>query len=139
MKRIPLAVFAVLLLALGCTEPSSPGVGGVWQYASSLTFPSDFDIAPGQPYVCTYRAVLTLGQSHGTFSGSYDSLSIACNTGATSSGFSGAVINGAVTGSGAVGFDFDAPSWSMAGTVRGDSRGGIVSGPWSACLNRACR
>jgi hypothetical protein len=152
MKRTALAVPIVLLLALRCTEPSYPRVGGVWQYTSSLTYPSDFDIAPGQPYVCTYQGTLSLTQSKNAFSGTYDSLSIACNTGGTSSGFSGFVLNGAVTGGGAVGFVFDASSWSHAGTLRGDSMGGAVtdsvtglsgmeaaSGLWSACLNRACR
>jgi len=152
MKRIPLPVVVALLLALSCTEPSYPKVGGIWQYASTLTFPSDFDLAPGQPYVCSYQGALTLTQSKNTFFGSYDSLSIACNSGGSSSGFSGTVINGSVTRGGAIGFYFDTPKWLAAGTLHGDSMGGIVTdsvsglsgmeaatGSWSACLNRACR
>jgi acyl dehydratase len=152
MKRAALAAVVVLLSALRCTEPSYPGVGGVWQYTSSLTYPSDFDLGPGQPYVCSHRATLTLTQSKNAFSGTYDSLAIACNSGATSSGFSGTVVSGSVTRGGAVGFYFDTPNRAAAGTVRGDSMGGTVSdsvsglsgmetatGLWSACLNRACR
>jgi len=152
MMRSSLPLLVVLLLVLGCTEPSYPRVGGVWQYASSLSFPSDFDIAPGQPYVCSYQAFLTITQSKNAFSGSYDSLSIACNSGGTSSGLSGVVISGAVTQGGAVGFYFDTPNWAVAGTIHGDSMGGTVSdsvsglsgmevasGSWRACLNRACR
>jgi hypothetical protein len=152
MKRNPMPVFAALLLALSCTEPSYPKVGGIWHHTSSLTYPSDFDLAPGQPYVCSYQAVLTLSQSKSSFSGTYDSLAIACNSGGSSSGFSGTVINGTVSQGGAVGFDFDSPNWSLAGTIHGDSMGGAVTdsvsglsgmeaatGTWSACLNRACR
>jgi hypothetical protein len=152
MKRNPLPVCVALLLALSCTEPSYPRVGGVWQYTSVLTFPSDFDIAAGQPYVCGYQGFLTLSQSRNTFSGSYDSLTIACNSGGVSSGLSGTVINGSVTRGGAVGFQFDTPNWAAAGTLHGDSMGGtvtdsvsglsgveIASGSWHACLNRTCR
>jgi len=151
MTRRPLAVAAVLLLALSCSEPY-PGVGGTWEYASTLTFPGDFDVAPGQPYVCTYSAALTLAQSSGTFEGTYDSLTIACNSGGVSSGNTGAVIDGELSKSGILSFAFDAPSWLAVGTLHGDSMGGIVtdsvsglpgmelaSGTWSACKGRVCK
>jgi hypothetical protein len=151
MKRNPLAVLAAVLLTLSCTEPY-PSVGGVWRYASSLTFPSDYDLAPGQPYVCTYQAKLTLGQSSGIFDGTYDSLAIACNSGGSSSGFNGAVINGNLSKSGVVAFAFDVPSWLSVGTLHGDSMGGSVtdsvsslsgmelaSGTWRACKGRVCK
>jgi hypothetical protein len=151
MKRTAFALLVILASVVRCTEPY-PKVGGAWQFTSSLTYPSDFDIAPGQPYVCNHRGALRLTQSGGTFSGTYDSLSVACNTGSVSSGFSGAVISGSVTRGGAVGFYLDSPRWAAAGTLRGDSMGGAVSdsvgglsgmevatGLWSACLNRACR
>lgn len=151
MKRHRLAVPAALLLALSCTEPY-PSVGGVWHYASMLTFPSDFGEPNGQPYACSYRGTLTLGQNRGIFGGTYDSLSIACNSGGVSLGFNGTVINGELSRSGIVSFAFDTPSWASVGTLHGDSMGGSVtdsvsglsgmelaSGTWSACKGRVCR
>lgn len=151
MKRRPLALLAAALLALSCTEPY-PSVSGGWQYAGTLTYPSDFDLSPGQPYVCTYHAALTLGQSSGIFNGTYDSLSIACNSGGSTTGSNGAVINGTLSKSGIVAFAFDAPSWLSVGTLHGDSMGGSVtdsvsglsgmelaSGTWSACKGRVCQ
>ncbi|MGA2383905.1 MAG: hypothetical protein ABSG61_10800 [Gemmatimonadales bacterium] len=151
MKRAPLAVLAAVLFALSCAEPY-PSVSGGWEYASTLTFPGDFDLSPGQPYVCTYRAVLTLGQSNGTFSGTYDSLSVGCNSGGTTSGFNGTVMDGELSKSGIVSFEFDTPNWLSVGSLHGDSMGGVVtdsvnglpgmelaSGTWSACQGRVCK
>jgi len=151
MQRALLASLATALVALSCSEPY-PAVSGGWEYASSLTYPSDFDVSPGQPYVCTYRATLTLAQSSGTFSGTYDSLTIACNSGGTTSGNVGTVIDGALSKSGIVSFEFDTPNWLSVGSLHGDSMGGIVtdsvsglpgmelaSGTWSACKGRVCR
>ncbi len=151
VTRRPLAVVAALLLALGCTEPY-PGVGGTWEYASTLTYPSDFDLGPGQPYVCTFQTALTLGQTSGVFSGTYDSLAIACNSGGGTSGNTGAVIDGALSKSGILSFAFDSPDWVSVGTLAGDSMGGTVtdsvsglsgmevaSGTWKACKGRACK
>jgi hypothetical protein len=151
MERRPLAVVAALLLALSCSEPY-PSLGGSWQYASTLTYPSDFDIGPGQPYVCTYKTALTLSQSNNTFAGTFDTLNVACNTGGSSAAGGGTVVNGALDRSGILSFDFDAPNWVSVGTLHGDSMGGTVtdsvsgmsgmeqaSGTWSACKDRACR
>jgi hypothetical protein len=151
MERRPFAVAAALLVALSCAEPY-PGLGGTWEYASSLTFPADFDIAPGQPYVCTYRTALTLDQSSGIFNGTYDTLTIACNTGGSSAASGGAIINGALDRSGILSFDFDSPAWVAVGTLHGDSMGGTVtdsvsgmsgmeqaSGTWKACKGRVCQ
>jgi hypothetical protein len=151
VKGRPFAVVAALLLALSCSEPY-PGIGGTWEYASALTYPSDFDLAPGQPYVCTYHASLSLNQSSGVFEGTYDSLSVACNTGGTTSGATGAVINGDLSRSGIVAFAFDTPDWLSVGTLHGDSMGGsvtdtvtglsgreVATGTWSACKGRVCQ
>jgi hypothetical protein len=153
VKRHLLAVPAALLLALSCAEPY-PGVSGAWQYASTLTYPSpsDFDLAPGQPYVCTRRATLTLAQSSGIFEGTYDSLSISCNSGLNTSGNNGLVIDGELSRSGILSFAFDRPRWLSVGTLHGDSMGGVVtdsviglpgmelaSGTWSACKGRVCK
>jgi hypothetical protein len=148
MKRNLSAVLAAALLALTCTEPS-PSVGGTWRLTSSLTYPPDFDIAPGQPEVCADTGVLTLSGG-AAFSGTYDSLTIACNTGSTITGINGLVINGALA-SGTVSFNFDTPDWLYVGTVHGDSMGGTVTdslngmpgweaatGSWSACESRTC-
>jgi hypothetical protein len=149
MPRRAIAVAAVLLLALSCTEPS-PSVGGTWRITSTLTYPPDFDIAPGQPWVCADTGVLTLSGGN-VFSGTYDSLTIACNTNSVTSGNSGLVIDGALA-SGTVSFEFDTPDWLFVGTVHGDSMGGTVTdtvlglpgreaatGTWSACNGRVCR
>ncbi len=151
MNRNLVLPLSVALLALGCTEPY-PSVGGTWEYVSTLTFPSDFDIAPGQPYTCTYRGALTLGQTSGLFGGTYDSLSIACNSGGGSSGNTGTVINGNLAKNGILSFYFDTPDWLSVGTLHGDSMGGIASdsvnglpgrelatGTWSACRGRVCQ
>jgi len=143
------AALAAALLALTCTEPS-PSVGGTWRLTSSLTYPSDFDIAPGQAEVCADTGVLTLSGG-AVFSGTYDSLTIACNTGSNVPGNSGLVIDGALA-SGTVSFNFDSPDWLYVGTVHGDSMGGVVTdslnglpgreaatGTWSACKGRVCR
>jgi len=148
MNRNLLAVLAAALLALTCTEPS-PSVGGTWRLTSSLTYPPDFDISPGQPEVCADTGVLTLSGG-GAFSGTYDSLTVACNTGGRTTGSNGLVIGGALA-SGTIAFDFDTPDWLYVGTVHGDSMGGTVTdsilgmpgkeaatGTWSACGNRTC-
>ncbi len=150
MKRSSRVVLAAALLVLGCTEPY-PSVGGDWQYNSSLTFPSDFDLPSGAHYVCTYRAHLALGQHGGNFDGTYDTLTVTCNSGGTSSGGAGTVINGNLAKNGIVSFQFDTPSWLSVGTLHGDSMGGIASdsvsglsgmelatGTWSACKGRPC-
>ena len=150
MKRTVLVPLAALL-ALGCTEPY-PSVGGTWEYVSTLTYPGDFDLAPGQPYVCTYRATLTLGQTSGIFSGTHDSLYSACNSGSNSTSSPGAVIDGNLAKDGILSFEFDTPDWLSIGTLHGDSMGGIASdsvtglpgreaatGTWSACRGRVCR
>ena len=152
MQRRPVLVTAALLLVLSCRAEPYPSVGGTWEYASSLTFPSDFDVAPGQAYVCTYQASLSLDQASATFSGTYDSLTTACNSGGGSSGNTGTVLDGALSTSGILSFDLDSPNWVSVGTLHGDSMGGIVtdsviglggtelaSGTWSACKNRVCR
>ncbi len=151
VTRRPLAVVAALLLVLGCTEPY-PGIGGTWEYASTLTYPSDFDLGPGQPYVCTFQTALTLGQTSGVFSGTYDSLAIACNSGGSSTAGGGAVINGALDRSGILSFAFDTPNWVSVGVLHGDSMGGTVTdsvsglsgtelatGTWKACKGRTCK
>ena len=151
MKRNPFPLLAALLLALSCSEPY-PAVGGGWEYASTLTFPGDFDLSPGVPYVCTYHAALTLNQSSGIFDGTYDSLAVACNTGGSTTAGSGAVIDGALSRSGIVSFAFDTPSWLSVGSLHGDSMGGTVTdsvsglngrevatGTWSACKGRPCQ
>jgi len=151
MKRKPFAVVAALLLALSCTEPY-PAVSGDWRYASSLTYPSDYSLPGGPPYVCSYTGRLTLGQNSGIFDGTYDSLAISCSSGGVSSGFNGTVINGTLTRDGIVAFAFDTPSWLSVGTLHGDSMGGSVtdsvsglsgmelaSGTWSACKGRVCK
>jgi len=143
------AVLAAVLLALTCTEPS-PSVGGTWRITSLLTYPPDFDVTPGQPEVCVDTGVVTLSGG-AVFTGTYDSLTIACNTGSSVPGYSGLVINGALA-SGTVSFDFDSPDWLYVGTVHGDSMGGtvvdsingqpgreIATGTWSACKGRVCR
>ena len=150
MKRTVLLPLAALL-ALGCTEPY-PSVSGTWNYVSTLTYPSDFDLGPGQPYVCTYRSVLTLGQTSGLFGGTYDSLAIACNSGSNSTAGSGTVIDGNLAKSGVLSFEFDTPNWLSIGTLHGDSMGGIASdsvlglpgmeaatGTWGACRGRVCQ
>ena len=151
MKRALFVSFAAALLALSCTEPS-PSVSGTWRITSVLTYPSpsDWDIGPGQPEICADTGTLTL-QGGVTFSGTYDSLTIACNTGSHTPGNSGLVINGALA-SGTVSFNFDTPGWLYVGTVHGDSMGGVVtdsvngssgwglaSGTWSACKGRFCQ
>jgi len=151
MTSRPPIVVAALLLALSCASEPYPSLGGTWEYASSLTYPSDFDISPTQPYVCTYQAALTLAQSGGTFSGTYDSLTISCNSGSVSSGNTGAVLAGVLSKSGILSFTFDTPNWVSVGTLHGDSMGGSVtdsvvglpgmelaSGTWSACKGRIC-
>jgi hypothetical protein len=153
VKRRPLAVVAVLLLALSCSEPY-PSIGGDWRFTSTLTYPSpsDWDIAPGQPYACSYQATLTISQSSGSFEGTYDSLATSCNSGLTTSGGNGAVLSGTLDRSGILSFDFDSPNWLYVGVLHGDSMGGTVSdsvnglggmeaatGTWSACKGRACR
>jgi hypothetical protein len=149
MKRALLASLAAVLVALSCTEPS-PSVGGSWRITSSLTYPSDFDVGPGQPYVCADTGTLTL-QGGVAFGGTYDSLTIACTSGSHTPGNNGTVVNGALA-SGTVSFNFDTPNWLYVGTVHGDSMGGIVtdsvnglpgmelaSGTWSACKGRVCQ
>ncbi len=151
MTRTGLAVAAGLLVSLGCTEPY-PKVGGTWWYASTLTFPADWQGPGGQPYACTYTTILTLSQTTAIFVGTYDSLTVACNTGGITSGSSGAVINGSLAKDGQIGFAFDAPDWYSVGTLHGDSMGGVASdsvgglsgpeaatGRWAACLGRPCR
>lgn len=152
MKRRALPVLVALLLALSCAD-SYPSVGGLWQYAASLTYPSDYNLAGGTAYVCTFRAPLTLTQNSNIFSGTYDSLSTSCNSGSSTTGGSGSVLNGAVTKDGILAFYFDSPSWVSIGTVHGDSMGGTVtdsvasesglpeaaSGTWVACQNRRCK
>jgi hypothetical protein len=153
VKRRPLAVVAALLLALSCSEPY-PSIGGAWRFASTLTYPSpsDWDVAPGQPYVCDYQAVLTISQSSGTFAGTYDSLATSCNSGLATSGGNGTVLGGALDRSGILSFDFDASNWLHVGVLHGDSMGGTVTdsvsslsgvqaatGTWSACKGRVCR
>jgi len=148
MNRTLPAVLVAALLALTCTEPS-PSVGGTWRLASSLTYPPDYDIAPGQPEVCADTGVVVLSGGS-VFDGTYDSLTVACSTGGRTTGNSGFVINGALA-SGTVSFNFDTPDWLYVGTVHGDSMGGTVtdsitglpgreaeSGSWSACQNRTC-
>jgi len=150
MKRTAFPVLAAALLVLSCAEPY-PAVGGAWEYSSALTFPSDFDLGSGQPYVCTYDAALTLSQTSSIFSGAYDSLAIACNSGGSTTAGGGAVIDGALSRSGILSFEFDTPSWLSVGTLHGDSMGGTVtdsvnglsgmevaSGTWSACKGRPC-
>ena len=147
-RKLP-AALAAALLALTCTEPS-PSVGGTWRLTSSVTYHPDFDIAPGQPEVCADTGVLTLSGGV-AFTGTYDSLTIACNTGGRTTGNSGLVISGALA-SGTVSFNFDTPDWLYVGTVHGDSMGGIVAdsilgmpgreaatGTWSACKGRVCK
>jgi len=149
MNRQLCAALAAALLALTCTEPS-PSVGGTWRFTSSLTYPPDFNISPGQPYVCADTGVLTLSGGV-VFSGTYDSLTVACNTGSNVPGNSGLVINGAVA-NGIVSFNRDTPDWLAVGTVHGDSMGGTVTdsltglpgreaatGTWSACKGRPCK
>ncbi len=149
MNRRLLVVLAITLLALRCTEPSA-SVSGTWYLTSALTYPPDFDIAPGQAEVCADTAVVTLSGGN-VFSGTYDSLTVACNTGGITRGSNGLVINGALA-SGTVSFAFDTPDWLYVGTVHGDSMGGSVTdsvtgipgreaatGAWSACRGRACR
>jgi hypothetical protein len=151
MKRKALHVVAALLLVLSCSEPY-PGVGGAWRYASTLTYPTDFDFSPGQPYVCNFSGALTLRQSSGVFDGTYDSLAISCNSGSLTSGFNGTVINGSLSRSGIISFGLDTPSWLSVGTLHGDSMGGSVtdsvsglsgmelaSGTWKACKGRVCK
>lgn len=147
------AVVAALLLALSCSEPY-PSVGGNWEFASTLTYPSpsDWDIAPGQPYICNYQGSLALSQSNGIFSGTYDSLATSCNSGLITAGGNGTVIDGTLDRSGTIAFAFDAPSWLYVGTLHGDSMGGTVTdtvstisgaavatGTWSACKGRVCK
>jgi len=124
-------------------------VGGAWKLVGSLTYPADFDLSAGQPYVCADTGTLSLTGGN-AFSGTYDSLTIACNTGGRTTGSNGVVINGAL-GGGTVSFNFDTPALLFVGTVHGDSMGGTVtdsvngfagmevaSGTWSACQGRVC-
>ena len=151
MKRKALPVLAALLLVLSCSEPY-PGVSGAWRYASTLTYPTDFDLSPGQPYVCSVSGALTLRQSSGVFDGTYDSLAISCNSGGLTTGFNGTVIDGSLSRSGIVSFAFDTPNWLSVGTLHGDSMGGSVTdsvsglsgvelaiGTWKACKGRVCK
>jgi hypothetical protein len=96
--------------------------------------------------------VLTIDQSSGVFSGTYDSLTVSCNSGGVFTGFNGTVINGTLAKDGIIAFSFDSPSWLSVGTLHGDSMGGTVtdsvnglvgmelaSGTWKACRGRPCQ
>ena len=136
--HMPKSILVGLVLMAGCSGdatgpdlevPTLPNVAGSW------TFDPIF-LSGGRMSESITSGSLTLTQSDSTFSGTYTDGVMhwmgsfgCCALGAGS----GTVVNGSVTESGSITFDFhladdvDAPDWHFTGTVTGNSASGTVA------------